>query len=182
MELSQNALTPCILHLPLGRSGLCGVNFEALRVHDLQVDFANRQGDALIGLRLRAHARLAAWRRGSVVLVPLFAQLGGRDRSDSTVFGGEDVAVSVPPQQRAMAAASERRAVLVLYSCFGSAAEFVESPCLLDQCVDRRMPGRRINRVQMLAACPRTAVADATRPAGSRLMSQPGDLFVSSRR
>ena len=99
-----------------------------------------------------------------MVLVPLFAQLGGRDRSDSTVFGGEDVA----PQQRAMAAASERRAVLVLYSCFGSAAEFVESPCLLDQCVDRRMPGRRINHAQMLAACPRTAVADATRPTGSR--------------
>ena len=109
MELSQNALTPCILHLPLGRSGLCGVNFEALcprpprRFREQARRCPNR-------LRLRAHARLAAWRRGSVVLVPLFAQLGGRDRRDSTVFSGADVTVSSPTATEGNGAASERRA------------------------------------------------------------------------
>ena len=77
--------------------------------------------------------------------VPLLAQLGGRDRSDSAVLGGGVVGVhfvgaSDPPQQhrrqRWRWRGERTESLLVLHACFGSAAELVECACLLDQCVD----------------------------------------------
>ena len=163
LDFSQNALTPCILHLSLGRSGLCGVNFEALRPRPAG-RFREQARRCPNRLRLRAHARLAAWRRGSVVLVPLFAQLGGRDRSDSTVFGGADVAVSVPPQQRARAqrANGERTRIVFVLRLGGRACRVRVPPrsvCRQTHAWEADQPGADAGRVppnRRLTSDPRT--------------------------